>query len=127
MCDAPTSATSTFLAAANDRTKEATAQNTSVDASRLPNFLAWAKSAGISWHDAFKLEETPSEGVGARASAPFKSGEVIVTVPRRAALSVSTLDDAARQAVAKLAQPHALALAACHTAASNEMPAWRAL
>ncbi len=93
----------------------------------LQAFRAWCGACGITWHPAVQLVATDDEGLGVFVAADavgIEEGEVIISVPRQAALSVSTHHTTAA-AGAALDQKHALAFAV--SSQPESMQPWLAL
>ena len=86
----------------------------------VDDFLSWCTAAGITRHPSIHIQSTLTEGFGATALAPLESGDILITVPRRAAISISTMDDSARLASAELSHTaHTLAFEACRIASAT--------
>ena len=99
---------------------------------QIQAFRAWCSACGITWHTAVQIVATDDEGLGVFATADawgcggggIEVGEVIISVPRRAALSLST-HHAVAATGAVLDQKHGLALAAASQ--PEPMQPWLAL
>lgn len=107
-----------FLSAATTRAADGQA-SPSPHFPDIDAFLAWTRATNITIHSALHVEQTATEGVGATATSVLEVGDIVVRVPRAAALFGSPLPSTV------LSPPHALALAACR--AADAVAPWSAL
>lgn len=90
----------------------------------IPEFIAWCSAKRITHHPAVQIVVTDGEGLGVIAGGAVAAGEALISVPRRACLSLSNSYEGAAAGIA-LDQKHALALAAATQ--PEEMRPWLAL